>query len=61
MIPGLGSSPTGASYAWRDSGLANGTTYYYLLEDVETTGKTERHGPVSATPQVGWRAAVAGR
>ena len=27
----------------------NGRTYYYQLEDVETTGRTERHGPVSAT------------
>jgi parallel beta-helix repeat protein len=49
LIPGLGSSPTGRSYAYRDSGLENGRTYYYELEDVETTGRTERHGPVSAT------------
>ena len=49
LIPGLGSSPTGQSYAYRDSGLVNGRTYYYELEDVETTGATERHGPVSAT------------
>ena len=48
LIPGLGSSPTGRSYAYRDSGLVNGRTYYYELEDVETTGQTERHGPVSA-------------
>ena len=48
LIPGLGSSPTGQSYAYRDSGLVNGRTYYYQLEDVETTGRTERHGPVSA-------------
>jgi len=52
LIPGLGSSPTGASYSYRDADVQNGTTYYYLLEDVETTGRTERHGPVSATPQV---------
>ena len=51
LIPGLGSSPTGRSYAYRDSGLVNGRTYYYQLEDVETTGRTERHGPVSATPR----------
>ncbi len=49
-IPGLGSSPTGASYAYRDSGLTNGVAYFYKLEDIETTGKTELHGPVSATP-----------
>ncbi len=50
LIPGLGSSPTGRSYSYRDAGLLNGRTYFYKLEDVETTGRTEMHGPVSATP-----------
>jgi hypothetical protein len=50
LIPGLGSSPSGASYGYRDTGLSNGKTYFYLLEDVETTGRTKHHGPVSATP-----------
>ena len=53
IIPGLGSSPVGASYSYRDTGLVNGTTYFYKLEDIETTGATELHGPVSATPEVG--------
>ena len=50
VIPGLGSSPQGATYSYRDSGLTNGVTYYYQLEDIETTGKKEFNGPVSATP-----------
>jgi len=50
VIPGLGSSPHGASYSYVDSGLSNGATYFYKLEDIETTGKTTLHGPVSATP-----------
>jgi len=50
LIPGLGSSPQGARYVYRDSTVSNGTTYYYLLEDVETTGRVERHGPVEVTP-----------
>jgi hypothetical protein len=49
-IPGLGNSPAGAQYSYRDEGLRNGTTYFYRLEDIETTGRTELHGPVSATP-----------
>jgi hypothetical protein len=53
VIPGLGSSPEGAKYRYRDSGLTNEFTYYYKLEDIETTGKTEFHGPVSATPGAG--------
>ena len=50
VIPGLGSSPQGATYSYRDSGLTNGLTYYYKLEDIETAGEKEFHGPVSATP-----------
>ncbi len=53
VIPGLGSSPLGAAYRYVDAGLVNGTTYFYELEDLESTGVKERHGPVSATPQVG--------
>jgi hypothetical protein len=53
LIPGLGSSPVGARYSYTDTGLTNGLRYYYQLEDVETTGRTERHGPVSAIPVAG--------
>ncbi len=50
LIPGLGSSPAGARYRYLDSDVVNGVTYFYKLEDVETTGKTTLHGPLSATP-----------
>ena len=40
----------GAAYAWRDSGLANGTRYFYRLEDVDTKSVSTFHGPVSAVP-----------
>ena len=53
LMPGLGSSPEGARYGYRDVGLVNGVTCFYLLEDVETTGHKKRHGPVSAVPQPG--------
>jgi hypothetical protein len=53
VIPGLGSSPEGARYQYVDEDLTNGVTYFYKLEDIETTGKTELHGPVSATPEAG--------
>lgn len=53
LIPGLGSSPEGASYRYTDAPLENGRTCFYLLEDIETTGRTEFHGPVSATPELG--------
>jgi parallel beta-helix repeat protein len=50
-IAGLGSSPIGAEYRYRDTGLLNGVTYFYELEDIETTGGKTLHGPVSATPE----------
>jgi hypothetical protein len=53
LIPGLGSSPEGARYSYVDTAVANGETYHYKLEDVETTGRTQMHGPVSATPRAG--------
>jgi hypothetical protein len=52
-VPGLGTSPHGAKYRYRDSGLTNDVTYYYRLEDIETSGRTKLHGPVSATPSAG--------
>jgi hypothetical protein len=53
VIPGLGFSPEGARYAYTDTPLQNGRAYFYLLEEVETTGRTARHGPVTATPAPG--------
>ena len=51
LIPGLGSSPIGASYSWTDTGLVNGTRYYYRLEDIDTASVSTFHGPVSAVPR----------
>ncbi len=53
LIPGLGSSPEGARYRYTETLLENGRTYFYNLEDIETTGRTEIHGPVYATPELG--------
>jgi hypothetical protein len=50
LIPGLGSSPEGMEYSYFDRGLTNGIPYFYKLLDVETSGKSEEHGPVSAEP-----------
>jgi hypothetical protein len=49
LIEGPGSSALGASYRYLDVGLDDGVEYFYELEDVEETGRTERHGPVWAT------------
>ena len=55
VIPGLGSSPAGARYRYRDDGLTNDVTYYYQLEDIDTSGATEMHGPISAVLRAGAR------
>ena len=51
LIPAEGSTIQGASYEYIDSGLRNGKTYYYKLEDIDTNGISTFHGPVSATPR----------
>ncbi len=50
LIPGLGSSAVGQAYSFRDTGLTNGTRYFYRLDDVDASSKTTSHGPVSAVP-----------
>jgi uncharacterized delta-60 repeat protein len=50
LVPGLGSSPEGASYRFVDTSVVNDATYYYTLEDIDTSGESELHGPVAATP-----------
>jgi hypothetical protein len=53
LIPGLGSSALGQAYSFRDTGLANGTRYFYRLEDVDAASRATSHGPVSAVPLPG--------
>ncbi len=53
LIPGLGSSPEGASYSFRDTGLLNGVRYFYRLEDIDAHSGSTFHGPISAVPQAG--------
>ena len=53
LVPGLGSSPEGARYAYTDTGLVNGARYHFRLEDVDASSKATSYGPVSAVPQPG--------
>lgn len=52
LIPAKGSSTQGASYEFIDSDVQNRVTYYYRLEDIDLSGKSTIHGPVSATPRL---------
>ncbi|MEA3336028.1 MAG: SdrD B-like domain-containing protein [Chloroflexota bacterium] len=42
-------SAQGADYSYADLDVADGQTYWYWLEDVDTSGATSLHGPVSVT------------
>jgi hypothetical protein len=44
-------STQGASYSFNDTEVAPGETWYYWLEDVDLSGATSLHGPVSAMLQ----------
>ena len=48
MIPAKGVSPSGASYHFIDLTVANGRTYYYKLEDIDTLGMRTAHNTVTA-------------
>jgi hypothetical protein len=50
LIPGLGTSTIGGEYSYPDGNVTGGNTYYYKLEDVEFSGRTRMHGPVTAHP-----------
>jgi len=52
LIQAEGSSTQGASYEYTDTGLRNGKTYYYKLEDIDLNGTSTMHGPLSATPRL---------
>ena len=48
MIPAEGGSTQGASYAFEDRNVSPGRTYFYKLEDMNTSGLSTFHGPASA-------------
>ncbi|MCX5895460.1 MAG: hypothetical protein NTZ51_06485 [Proteobacteria bacterium] len=52
LITAQGSSTQGASYEFIDNNVQNKKTYYYKLEDIDLSGTSTMHGPVSATPRL---------
>ena len=52
LIKATGSPGAGATYQFVDSAVKNRKTYWYKLEDIDTSGKATVHGPVSATPKL---------
>jgi YD repeat-containing protein len=52
LLAAKGSFTQGASYEFVDKDVKNVRTYYYKLEDIDLSGKSTMHGPVSATPRL---------
>jgi hypothetical protein len=50
LIKGLNTTSLGGEYTFVDIEVEDGKTYWYLLEDVETTGKKTTHGPIVVHP-----------
>lgn len=48
LIAAKGTSTQGTSYEFIDTSIQNRKTYYYKLEDIDLSGKSTMHGPVSA-------------
>lgn len=51
LIPAAPDPLIGGSYQYEDRDVQPGKTYYYLLEDVEFNGRTDRHGPIVVAAQ----------
>jgi hypothetical protein len=45
LIPTAGDLLTGSSYTYEDRNALAGITYFYMLEEVESTGSTNQYGP----------------
>jgi len=52
LIPAKGSSAQGASYEYEDKNVKLWKTYYYKLEDIDLSGKSTMHGPVSVSSRI---------
>jgi len=55
LIPASPDPLVGGSYSFTDTDVVAGHTYYYQLEDVETSGTTTRHGPIEVRAEAGAR------
>ena len=55
LVPAEGISTEGASYEFIDTNVQNRKIYYYKLEDIDISGTSTMHGPVSVTPRLLFR------
>ena len=55
LIPGSADPLTGGNYQFADHQVTPGVTYFYQLEEVETSGTIARHGPIQVQADAGGR------
>ena len=62
LIPSTGDTLTGGSYRYEDSTVIAGKTYYYMLEEIESNGNSNRHGPITvqASNAAKWELLIGG-
>lgn len=53
LIPASSEPLTGGDYSYRDSAVQPGKTYYYELEEVQSSGGRDRYGPISVQADSG--------
>jgi hypothetical protein len=51
LIPGASDPVLGGQYAYTDTNVVAGQTYYYKLEDVDLDGTTTLHGPIEVVAE----------
>jgi hypothetical protein len=51
LIPASTDPLGGGDYSYRDTTVTAGTTYFYQLEDVDSSGSNERYGPIQVVAQ----------
>jgi len=51
LIPGASDPLLGGKYAYTDTNVVAGQTYYYKLEDIELDGTTTLHGPIEVVAE----------
>lgn len=59
LIPGALDPLLGGKYAYTDTNVVAGQTYYYKLEDIELDGATALHGPIEVVAEAGSPSAFA--
>jgi hypothetical protein len=47
LIPATSDSLTGSSYSYEDGSVRASVIYFYMLEEIESTGRSNQHGPIA--------------